>query len=127
MVFLGPVSSHHTSEFTPKRSAYFFNWATESLSGSTLNDRNCTKDVSTRLVTSFILSASCRPFIFFVRKGQIEGQWVKKKSATTIFPRRSFNETVSPNWFFSVILAAWCQIVSVTSFPFFTESMVSSK
>src|ERR1043165_4859276 len=97
MVFLGPVSIHHTSLFTPNASAYFFIWATLSLSGSTVNETNCTNEVSILLVTSFILRASCRPFIFFVRKGHIEGQWVKKKSATTILPRKSFIDTVSPS------------------------------
>src|SRR4051812_14066157 len=97
MVFLGPVSIHHTSGFTPKWPAYFFSCSTVSLSGSTVNDTNCTKELSILLVTSFILRASCNPFMFLVRNGQMEGQCVKKKSAITILPRKLSNDTESPS------------------------------
>src|SRR5829696_3028700 len=120
MALLGPVSIHHTSWFTPYLSAYFFNAATESLSGSTVNERKCTKGVSTRLRSSLSFNDCCSFFIFRVSVGQMEGQCVKKKSATMILPLISSRETLLPSWLYNVRLCTLLQMVSVVSFPFCT-------
>src|SRR5687767_1905218 len=97
MVFFGPVNIHHISWLIPLRSAYFFSTGTESRSGSTEKDRNCTKAVSVFFLTSFNLNPSWSAFMFFVRVGQIDGQRVKKKLATMILPFMSSKETSLPS------------------------------
>src|SRR5579871_2290249 len=97
MLFFSPVKSHHLSGLMPNLSAYFFNCADESLLGSTVNETKCTNDVSVLFVSSFGFNASCNCFMLRVSVGQIFGQCVKKKSATTTFPFNESRETVSPN------------------------------
>src|SRR5215213_9446657 len=127
MVFLGPVSIHHVSGFTPKRSAYFRSAGTESRSGSTVKERKCTNAVSVLRRSSLSLSAFCSFFILRESVGQIEGQWVKKKSATSTRPFNSSSETCFPNWLVSTTLLTLCQTVSSTCLPFFVVVITVSK
>ena len=105
---------------------HIFLAATESRSGSTLKERNCTKAESSLLRGFFIFSAFCRPFIFIVSVGQIEGHLVKKKSAMITLSFRSSSETCSPNWFVSVMLDTRCHTVSVVLLPATTLLMTVS-
>src|SRR5688572_14401759 len=96
MSFLVPVSNHHCSGFTWKRSAHCFNRDTESRSGSILNERKCRKSGVLSPTRCELLIDCCRYRILVVSLGQIVGQCVKKKSATTTFPFSPSQETVSP-------------------------------
>src|SRR5664279_3599680 len=94
-----PVSNHQLSGFTLYFSAHFLSSVTESCTGSTDIDTNCTIE-SLLLIKEF-----CNRFIAFASWGQMDGHLVKKKSRTMILPFRSLKETFFPNWLVNCILA----------------------
>src|SRR5664279_2913087 len=92
-----PVSTHQLSGSTWYFSAHFLNSGTESCTGSTEMDMNCTME-------SLLVKEFCNFFMAKASRGQMLGQRVKKKSSTIIFPFKSAKETLLPNWFVNCIL-----------------------
>src|SRR6476469_257269 len=75
---------------------------------------------------SVFLIPFCNDFILLVMPGQMVGQCVKKKSATTIFPSMSDQETFCPNWLVKLKSGILCQMVSLYSLPFFVRVTTES-